>query len=143
MLLCVPFVRSCCFAPLAWCVALHSSCSKLLFYSSCLTWCFAPFLRFIAPHFLFDLLFHSLGLTYCYAPLAQPLAHVLFFYTRDFLVPFLQCCYSCSFCFRLVFPPFTFLQAWSVEEMFKFEFFKLDLEGENFCFQFLFVDEVF
>jgi hypothetical protein len=30
---------------------------------------------------------------------------------------------------------------WSVEELSKFEFFKLNLEGENFCFQFLFVDE--
>jgi len=30
-----------------------------------------------------------------------------------------------------------------VEELSKFEFFKLDLEGENFCFQSLFVDEFF
>jgi hypothetical protein len=30
-----------------------------------------------------------------------------------------------------------------VEKLSEFEFFKLDLEGENFCFQFLFVDEFF
>jgi hypothetical protein len=32
---------------------------------------------------------------------------------------------------------------WNVEELSKFEFLKLDLEGENFCFQFLFIDEFF
>jgi hypothetical protein len=33
-----------------------------------------------------------------------------------------------------------FLQVWSVEELSKFELFRPNLEGENFCVQFLFVD---
>jgi len=43
----------------------------------------------------------------------------------------------------LYFPSPFFLQVWSVEELSKFKFFKPNLEGENFCGQFLFVDEFF
>jgi len=116
---------------------------NLLFYFFCSIYCFAPLVRLVALLFLLNLLFCSSCSTYYSAPLILPFVQVFFFYTRDFLVLFAQRCYFCSFCFILVFSHFTFLEAWSLEELSKFDFFRLDLEGENFCFQFLFVDDFF
>jgi hypothetical protein len=100
-----------------------STCSKLLFCSSCSTCCSTPLARPIVPLLLFNLLLKYLSITIM----------ILLFFT-----PFVRCYYSCSSFFRLVFPPFYFFLQLS-----KFELFRLDLEGDNFFFQYLFVDDFF
>jgi hypothetical protein len=119
-----------------------------LLHSSCST-CSIPFAQH-ASFFLFDL--------FTQVPLC---------YAHDFVVPLLLLdifvqvpfCYACDllllvpsarpYYFAPLFqigtsPSFLFLSVecgvWSVEELSKFEFFKLNLEGENFCVQFLFVE---
>ncbi len=93
---------------------LHVQCGVLLFlfnlllYFSCSTCCSTPLVQLFALLFLFDLLFYSCCSTYYFAPLVRPFAQVPFFYTHDFLVFFVQRCYSCSSCFSLVFSPIYF-----------------------------------
>jgi hypothetical protein len=84
------------YAPLAQLATPHS------------TWCSAPFIWLVVSFFLLDLLLCSSCSTYCSTPLAWLLIQVPLFYVYDFLVPFVQHCYSCSSCFKLVFPPLYF-----------------------------------
>jgi hypothetical protein len=62
-----------------------------------------------------------------------------------FLAPIVQPYYYALLVLKLFRPPppLYFLQVWSVEELTKFELFMPNLKGENFCVQFLFVDEFF
>ncbi len=144
MLLLLLNARRWCFVvPSAWCCC-YSSCLTLLFYCfscsmlllydfSCLT---------LLLLLLLDVVVTSLSQSYYYFLLNMfaPLAQCYCFFVRlgisllhlwcccSLLLH--QCCCFCSSCFRLVFSPLYFLHVW--EELFKFEFFKPNLEDEIF-----------
>lgn len=149
-------------------VVLRSFYLKLLFYSSYSTCCYVLLVRLVVFLLLFNVdvllawYWCSFVWHYSSTPLAWPtilllllnvvihlaqrccffLIHVPFYCSHDFVV-------FCSFYLTLQFlfllfqigtPPPFFV---NVEELSKFKFFRLDLEGEIFFFQFLFIDEFF
>jgi hypothetical protein len=145
----------------------HSSCStcysmlNVVFSSSCSAYCSAFLVRPIVPLLLLDLLlcssystccfsfnmvFHFFCSTCCFTFFVRPVTLLVLFN----LLFCSFCSTSCSTLLFLlllfqisIFHPLCFLQTWIMEELSKFELFKPNLEGESFCFQFVFLDGFF
>jgi hypothetical protein len=144
-----------CFTPLVWLVALLLLLNlQLYFFCSTCYFVLSSTCCFVQPIVLLFLLDLFIQVPFCYA---HDFATLLFLFDLFTQSTSLLCLWFCCSLFLLLnivalfllfeidtFPlPFTFLQVWSVEELIKFEFFNLDLEGENFCFQVLFVHDFF